>query len=598
MTPPDSGLPVGSDRPSPPLWAFVLGLAALTFVAYLRALGCGFTNFDDDLYVTANPRVLAGLSLDGIGWAFGGWYGGFWQPLVWISYMLNVARDAAGHLDPFPFHLTNVLLHVGNTVLLFLLLRSLTKGKALWRSALVAALFALHPLHVESVAWIAERKDVLSTFFWFAAMWAYTAYARAGRRRWHWYGLTALLFALGLMAKPMLVTFPFVLLLLDFWPLNRLPLDLRVLGRRIAEKLPFLLLSIAAAALAFQAVAAYGEVRADVPFGDRLANALLSYAGYLRKALWPDDLIAFYLLPSTFPVWGVLGSFFLLAAITGLVLSPPLLRGRPWLAVGWLWFLGTLVPVIGIVKSGYYAMADRYTYVPLVGLFVIAAWELAAFARLSSRSRWQHLVAVVAASLLLPLLLALSVIQIGQWQSSVTLFTRMLEVGPDHSLAHFNLATGLLEQGDLAGAEYHFRRCLALRPDYADARNLLAQTLLRLGRPEPALREAQIASRLAPRNFDTHHTVAVALNALGRRDEAIVEFRNATLLAPGYPAPHRNLALLLRQAGRTAEARAEFEAALRIDPRDEGSRRALQEMALPLPPSSPKPDSKPPTVHR
>ncbi len=594
MTSAESRTPRAS-RPSLPdsawVWAVSLGLAVLTGIVYLRALGCGFTNFDDDLYVTANPHVLPGLSLDGVLWAFSGWHGGFWQPLVWISYMVNVAHDAAGRLDPFPFHLANLVLHAGNTVLLFLFLRALTG--TLWRSALVAALFAWHPLHVESVAWIAERKDVLSTPFWFAAMLAYLPYARGEKKAGAWYALTLGLFALGLMAKPMLVTFPFVLLLFDYWPLNRL-VSRAALRRCLIEKIPFLLLSLLAAGIAFRAVAAYGEVRGDVPLGDRLCNALLSYVGYLRKTLWPDDLIAFYLLPASFPFGRVLGAFLLLAALTGLALWQA--RKRPWLPVGWFWFLGTLVPVIGLVKSGYYGMADRYTYVPLVGLFLIAAWELEAFSR---GAAWRHLLVVASLSVLLPFLMVLSALQIGQWKNSVTLFSRMLEVGPNHSLAHFNLATGLLEQNDLAGAEDHFHQCLALRPDYVDARLLLAQTQIRRGEAAAALREAQIACRLNPNHFDAHHTLGAALNALGRRDEAIAEFRTATRLAPQFPIPHRNLGILLRDAGRFEEARAELTAALALSPNDPVAATALRSLPLPALPaafSSSNSSQKPPSV--
>ncbi|HEY8966203.1 MAG TPA: tetratricopeptide repeat protein, partial [Candidatus Methylacidiphilales bacterium] len=397
------------------------------------------------------------------------------------------------------------------------------------------------------------------------------------------------LFALGLMAKPMLVTFPATLLLLDFWPLRRLTLDWPTLRARLVEKIPFFVLSLVAAWVAFHAVAAYGEVRADVPLGDRLANACLSYAGYLRKTVWPDDLIAFYLFPAAFPAWKVGGAALLLGAVTFLALRRRAREERPWLAFGWLWFLGTLVPVIGLVKSGYYAMADRYTYVPLVGLFTIAAWELGAFA--AAGAAWKHFASVCAAILLLPLCAVLALVQQGQWQNSVTLFTRMLEVGPNHSLAHFNLATGLLEQGDLDGAVDHFRQCLALRPNYADARNLLAQTLLRLKPPrvDAALREALIACRIAPNSFDAHHTLGAAYEAAGRKEEAAAQFRLATELAPQYPNPHRNLGLVLIELGRVAEGRAEIEAAARLG--DPESARLLALPAL----ANPAPSALPPT---
>ncbi|MGH9361727.1 MAG: tetratricopeptide repeat protein, partial [Thermoanaerobaculia bacterium] len=354
---------------SPPL-----GLALLTVLVFAPVVRHDFVSLDDPAYVTGNAQVRRGLTAEGFRWAWGNEVAGNWHPLTMLSHML----DAELHgLDPGGHHLTSLLLHAANAVLLFVLLRRLTGAAG--RSAAVAALFAVHPLHVESVAWIAERKDVLSAFFFFLALLAWSGYAR---RPSSWRYLLALLaFALGLLAKPMVVTLPLVLLLLDVWPLGRLPLAAaaerrRALGPLLREKLPFVLLALGAAAVALVTQREAMSPLAALSLGRRIANALLAYAAYLSDTVWPRGLAVFYPLPGALPAWRVALAAVLLAALTALALAR--LHRSPWLAVGWLWFVGMLLPVIGLLQVGSQARADRYTYLPSIGLFVALVWEVAA----------------------------------------------------------------------------------------------------------------------------------------------------------------------------------------------------------------------------
>ena len=402
------------------LAAIGLGLAAATLAAYAPALRGEFIDaYDDADYVFDNPRVKAGPTWAGVGWAFARSHAANWHPLTWISHMIDCGiwgLDSRGH------HLSSLLLHALNSVLLLLALDRMT-GRT-WRAALVAALFALHPLHVESVAWISERKDLLSTLFWLLAILAWVRYARrpgAGR-----YATVVVLHLLALLSKPMPVTLPFTLLLLDFWPLGRLSLDSPTLrrdaSRLVAEKLPLLALSAASSAVTYLVQSAAGAVTflESLPFPARVANAVVSYAKYLVLAAWPRELAPFYPYPEGgIPPWEVAASALFLAAVTVAVLLAA--RTKPWLAFGWLWYVGTLVPVIGIVQVGLQSMADRYTYVPLVGIFVAVVWGAGDLAR-----RWRVPPAFRSAAVLV-LLLSLAVAarrEAGTWHDSVTLFSR------------------------------------------------------------------------------------------------------------------------------------------------------------------------------
>jgi hypothetical protein len=434
-------------------------LAILTLAAFLPSLGNGFINLDDGIYVTGNPMVKQGLTREGFAWAWTGNVANNWHPLTVLSHMLDCTLfglNAAGH------HGTSLLLHVANVLLLFEVLRRMTG--ALGRSAAVAGLFAVHPLHVESVAWVAERKDVLSALFWILAMGAWARYARQpsiGR-----YLLVALMMVLGLMAKPMVVTLPFALLLLDVWPLRRVRI-----GWLIMEKLPLLALSAVASLVTLRYQTTSLVPLEVLPWRLRLANAAISYVVYLGKTILPRKLAVFYPIPIEIPAWKAMGAAVLILALTALAIWKA--RKAPWFLVGWLWFLGTLVPVIGLIQVGRQAMADRYTYIPSIGLFLAICWGLPA---LSANRRWRT--ALAGATVLVLLVLAAATwVQVRHWRNSATLFQHALAVTRGNYVAHVALAKALAAKRDWTGAAEHYREALALRPYLREARIGLEEAL-------------------------------------------------------------------------------------------------------------------------
>jgi len=440
-------------------------LALLTLAAYLPTFHNGFVNLDDGFYVTGNPRVREGITRASVAWALTANVANNWHPLTLLSHLLDVQLFG---LDPAGHHTTSLLLHLANTLLLFAVLRGMTG--TLWRSAAVAALFAVHPAHVESVAWVAERKDVLSALFWILAMAAWTSYARRpslGR-----YLLVALMMGLGLMAKPMVVTLPFSLLLLDVWPLERISLGWK---RLVAEKLPLLALSAAASLVTLRYQQTSLAPLDLVPWSLRLANAAVSYATYLGKLLLPRNLAVFYPIPLAIPIWQVAGAAALLAALTALAVWKA--RRAPWLLVGWLWFLGTLVPVIGLVQVGRQAMADRYTYIPSIGLFMAIVWGIAGLAR------ERRMILAVASAAVIALLAVGTWTQTGYWRDSVTLYRHALAVTRGNYVAHVGLAKALVAKRDWEGAEEQYRAALALRPGLIEARAGL-EAVLRAGKAQ------------------------------------------------------------------------------------------------------------------
>lgn len=441
-----------------------LGLALLTLAVYLPVLANGFIRFDDPLYVTRNSWVKAGLTWDGFVWALTANVASNWHPLTILSHMLDVELFG---MEPLGHHLTSLLLHTAGTVLLFEALRRMT-GEV-WRSAAVAALFAVHPTHVESVAWVAERKDVLSGLFWMLTLLAWERWVRKPSPKR--YTAVALALTAGLLSKPMVVTLPFVLLLLDVWPLKR--------GLRIREKLP--LFALVAASCLVTVIAQSGAIglASRFPMRFRLANAVLSYATYVGKTLLPTKLAVFYPMPSEFPAWTVAGAALLLVILTALAFK----AGR-YVLVGWLWFLGTLVPVIGIVQVGGQAMADRYTYLPTIGLFLIAAWAL---------PRWAPWVPLIA-------LAVVTRLQIRHWEDSETLFRHAAAVTERNFIAHLNLAQIHAERGARGPALEHFRITLSIRPGMWQAQASLGNSLRRWGRPDKALPHLRNAVRLRPRD--------------------------------------------------------------------------------------------------
>ncbi len=485
-------------------WLAGVLLAGGTLLAFARVLDCDFVNFDDTAFVLRNMDVQAGLSDDGIFFAFtDSKVSGFWHPLSWMSLQLD--HDLFG-LQPWGYHLTNLLLHVANTLLLFAALRWMTG--AVWRSAAVAALFALHPLHVEPVAWVASRKDVLSTCFWMLTTLCYLWFVQ--RPRFERYFLMMLLFALGLLSKPMLVTLPCTLLLLDWWPLRRLP---TVSWRRLLlEKLPLFALAAASSAASVFFMTGRGSLRGleGYPLGPRLSNVVVSYAVYLRRVLWPNDLTVFYPLPlEGRPPGQVLAAVAVLLLVSALCVWQA--RRRPYLLMGWLWYLGTLVPAIGLFQVANHTLADRYTYVPLIGIFWAAVW----FAADVVPARLRRPVLVPATLAVLLLCGWASWRQLAVWHDSVALWENALAYTENNYLAHYSLALELEGAGQLDDARTQHLAAVRMRDWDARAHVKLAQAYGRLGQPRAALASYRRAVELAPQNVDFRFYLAQAYRRLG-----------------------------------------------------------------------------------
>jgi tetratricopeptide (TPR) repeat protein len=531
-------------------------LAFATLAVYLPVSHHGFLTYDDDEYVTENPVVQDGLTLAGLKWAFTTGCASNWHPVTWLSHMTDCTLFG---LNPGAHHLVNVIFHATNAALLFVLWLRLT-GKT-WPSAFVAALFAWHPLHVESVAWIAERKDVLSTFFALLALLSYAKYAQTGSRRSYWSALV--LFALGLLAKPMLVTLPCVMLLLDYWPLRRYSAT-TFRGSILSEKIPFFLLTIASCVVTFlvqhngHAVATLTQV----PLGLRLENAALATVVYLQKLIWPSPLAVIY------PMAPVSFAAFARAAVLLAVISALAWRVRhlkPCWLVGWLWFLGTLVPVIGIVQVGSAAMADRYTYIPSIGIFVAVAFGLPELA--VKMSRGKRILPVGATFLLLGCIGSMEW-QLHYWRDSETLFRHTLAVTENNDKAHLDLAVTLEQHGRFQEALAEYRETVRIAPDRHQIHFNIGHMLARLGRHDEALAEYREAIRSDPKVAMWHCAAGSELVALGQGDEALKEFAEAERLKTSYALPHLETARLFFQQGRDAQAVGELRAALQAQPDD------------------------------
>jgi Flp pilus assembly protein TadD len=511
----------------------ILLLAATTFAVFGRVAGNGFVNFDDDLYLYENPIVRQGLTAEGFAWAFTTFWTGNWFPLTWLSHMLDCelfGMNAGAH------HVVGVLLHALSAALLYLILRGMTGAAG--KSAVVAALFALHPLRVESVAWASERKDVLSAFFFLLTIAAYRRWVeRPGGAR---YASVVASLALGLLAKAMLVTVPFVLLLLDYWPLRRMSGANAVpLRRLLREKVPLFALAAASSVVTFVAQRSQGAtyLGETLPWGDRVANALVTYAAYLRSLAWPSGLAVFYPYRGDVSPGQWLGALLLLGGLTALAVRAS--RRERALAVGWFWYLGTLVPVIGLVQVGGQSMADRYTYVPSIGVFLMVAWGLDAIPAASRRRR--ALLAGLAGAAVLACAVA-TWRQVGRWRDPATLYGHALRVTRENYLAHNNLGVVLLAQGRVADAVAHHEEAIRIEPRYTAARANLGLALASLGRADEAVAQLREALRLAPGNAAVHANLATALMLRGDHEEAIAHCVEACRIAPGDPRLLNNLA--------------------------------------------------------
>jgi Tfp pilus assembly protein PilF len=554
-----------------PLHGWVgLALVVTTLLVYGRVLAFEFVDFDDHSYVVQNRHVKGGLTGANIAWAFTTYSCGNWHPLTWLS--LELDRDLYGGIKPGGYHFTNVVLHLANVVLVFHVLRRMTG--AIWRSAFVAGLFALHPLHVESVAWVSERKDVLSTLFWLLTLWAYVGYV--DRPGWRRYVLVLLALALGLMAKPMLVTLPFVLLLLDYWPLGRWdPRRNRQLGSRptlslpwlLVEKLPLLVLTLASCLVTLRAQAQSDAIRslATLPLDVRLLNALQAYGSYLAKMVWPVNLAVWYLHQGVAlsPAWGLAAGVLLLAITVAALVAVR----QPYLAVGWFWYLGTLVPVIGLVQVGEQTTADRYTYVPSLGLFLALAWSCGDLAQAVGRRGMQ--VALSAAAVVI--LLACAVCtreQLGTWSNSANLWEHAIQVTGDEYIAHTYYGRVDLEANRLVEARQHFARAVELKPAYGPTWTLLGTTSLWLGDTDQAFKQLSVALSLNPNQSLVHYNLALTylLGAEANLAAALNHCRRAVELDDNRAEALFLLGYLCHELDYAEEAAIRYREALQLAP--------------------------------
>lgn len=550
------------------VFLLVLGIV----VTYWQTIDHKFVTYDDGGYIYENPPVLTGLTWEGILWAFTTGYQANWHPLTWLSHMVDAelyGLNAGGH------HITSMLIHTLSTILLFFVFRRMTGS--LWPSAFVAAFFGLHPLHVESVAWASERKDVLSALFWMATMLAYVRYVEAPSTRR--YVLALLLFALGLMAKPMLVTLPFVLLLLDYWPLKRLRvwenqnshaesshtnIDSLPFGKIVVEKIPFFILTALSSIVTFLVQQRGGAVfpLEVMPVSLRLQNTAVSYVSYIRKMIWPSDLATFYPHPGfRLPLWEAIAATVFLLLVTVCVVWWG--KKHRYLTTGWLWYIGTLVPVIGIVQVGIQAMADRYTYLPLIGLSVVIAWGVN---DLAGSWRLKKVLLSFLGGLSVLAMVVLTWFQVGTWRDSTTLFSHAADVIEENYLAMTNLGLAKIHEGKFDEAIDHLTEAQKIAPLIPDIHNYLGLALSGQGKFLEATEKYKDAVRLRPKYQAALFNLAVAYDRLGNTDEAISYFEESLLLNPEDAEAHNNLGAALGKLGNIDAAVDHFREAVRIRP--------------------------------
>jgi protein O-mannosyl-transferase len=550
-----------------------VALIALTWFVFGQTLGHDFVSYDDHVYIQDNPIVRNGLSAEGLIWAFTHSHASNWHPLTTLSHMIDCQLFG---LNPRGHHFTNVLLHTIAVLLLFLVLRQMTG--AFWQSAFVAALFAIHPLHVESVAWVAERKDVLSGVFFMLTLGAYERYARC-----HTFGrylFVMLVFALGLMSKPMLVTVPLVLLLLDYWPLRRFANKSSVASRLVFEKVPLLALSAASCAATILAQKTAVSSLEELPFSFRISNAVITYVAYVWQMLWPTKLAVFYPHPyDRLPLWEILLAAGLLVIITVIVFA--LRRKQPYFVTGWFWYLIMLVPVIGVIQVGVQARADRYTYLPHIGLYVALTWALT---DLTASWRRHREILGFATSALIALLSWCAWRQTGYWKNSETLWTHTLAVTSDNSVAHNNLGLLRMQEGRADDAIAHYHEALKIRYERAETRNNpanaliynnLGNAMLRKGLPDDAIPYYNRALAIRPDYADGHYNLGFALLKKGEVNEAIAHWQKALAIKPNDGDVHTSLGNAFLRKGLVREAIAHYEQALEIAPQDALARNNL-----------------------
>lgn len=571
-----------SDRHLKMMISLLLILA--TLIPYGQIKNFDFVGYDDQEYITENIHVQKGLTADGIIWAFTTFHSSNWHPLTWLSHMLDCELYG---LNPMGHHWTNLIFHVINTVLLFLILEMMTG--AIWRSAFVAALFALHPLHVESVAWISERKDVLSTFFGFLMIGAYYYYVKAPDFKK--YASVIVFFSLGLMSKPMLVTFPFVLFLLDFWPLERFHYkdnDLLMPKKitryhikknysLILEKIPLFILSVISCVLTYFAQKSWGSVQtlAFLSLKSRITNALVSYINYILKMFWPSKLAVFYPHPgNSLPTWQIFAAVLLVTCVCFLAIKAA--NTYPYIVMGMLWYFGTLVPVIGLVQVGEQAMADRYTYIPLIGLFVIFSWGISDLFR-----KWQNqkIYLGLIAMIILSFLTVKTFYQIRHWKNGVTLFEYTIKVTKNNYKAHNNLATSLGPL-DVDRAIFHYKEAVRIYPKYVTALRNLGIALYNKGNYEEAVLYFTRALKIDPQKIDIRMDLANIFFLQGKHEKAITQYKEILKTDSKNANAHYNLALMLSDQKKIDQAESHYREALKINPKHEKAHYNLGNMEL------------------
>ena len=585
-------------------------LLVATFFIYSQVQDHNFINFDDDLYITDNLNVQAGLNSESFIWSFTTSHPPYWHPVTWLSHMLDYHFYGS---NPKGHYLTNLFLHICSVLIVGIVFFRMTGG--FWQSSFIAAMFAVHPLNVESIAWLAERKNVLSTLFWILTMWAYVSYAEKPTIKR--YGLVFLFFTLGLMSKPMLVTLPFALLLLDYWPLKRLSLKkeknnnttlVKITSNKsnffklIAEKIPLFFLSIGLSILTVYFQTINGAVKSLdlIPLQARLTNSLVSYLEYLGKIAWPSKLSILYPHPeNALPVW--LGIFCGVVLVSITIISIKLINKAPYLTVGWFWYLGTLLPVIGIVQVGGQAMADRFTYIPQIGIFMIIAWGIPDLV-----SKWRHKEKVLAVSVgIITLTLMITTwIQVGHWKNSITIFQHAIKVtgkkypnlavahnhlgmalfaeqrneeaimnyksaiklNPEHTYAHYNLGIALFAEQRNEEAISHYKRAISLSPNYTFAHYNLGNSLFAVKKYKEAIFHYKMAIKLNPNYTFAHYNLGNALFAIKKNKEAIFHYKMAIKLNPSYTYAHYNLGIVLLHQKEPKEAAQQFKETIRLRP--------------------------------
>jgi Tfp pilus assembly protein PilF len=587
-------------------------LAISTLAVFWQLHNHEFVNLDDNVYVTENSYIQSGITLDGFRWAFGTTYAGFWHPLTWLSLMVD--HQLYG-LNAGGYHMTSLILHILSTLLLFWLFNRMTKS--IWRSAFVAALFALHPLHVESVAWIAERKDVLSAFFWMLTLSLYVYYTE--KPVLNRYLPVLFCFTLGLMSKSMLVTLPIIMILLDYWPLGRLrqqnievvstennqvnveqrrgkrkkakkaaqqkfftPNIQKISEARFAgiiplwqlrEKIPFFILSIV-----FGIITLYAQKKISaesLPSGSRLANALVSYTTYLEKIFWPSELAVFYPFVEQLPVWKVLIAFVIIVLISSAVIMT--IKRFPYLFVGWFWYLIILLPVIGIIQVGNHAIADRYAYLSSIGISIMLAWGIP---QLFNSDGLRKKILLPVALAVIAILALLTWKQSSYWKNSITLYEHALQITENNDLVHYNLGLALDTEGKRQEAIYHYQTAIRINPQYWNAFYNLANVFKEQGNIEEAINNFREVLRINPDHVDAHNNLGIILEKqFGRYDEAISHYQSCLKIEPDNYGIHFNLGIALAKKGDIKEAITHFRQAIDLKPDFEDARRALR-MAL------------------